>query len=91
MAPWQDDSRMRAAVTLEQCWHTVPGGTAVAALELVRALDGRPDVDLVGVSARHRHPPPKEWQPSIDVRQLWPPRALLYELWHARVHARTRH
>ena len=27
--PWQDDPRVRAAVTLEQCWHAVPGGTAV--------------------------------------------------------------
>jgi glycosyltransferase involved in cell wall biosynthesis len=76
---------MRVAVTLEQCWHRVPGGTAVAALELVRALDGRGDVELVGVAARHRRPPPDEWQPPIAVRQLWPPRRLLYELWHARL------
>lgn len=85
MAPWQDDLRMRAAVTLEQCFHTVPGGTAVAALELVRALEIRGDVELVGVSARHRDPAPEPWLPSIDVRQLWAPRALLYELWHARL------
>lgn len=76
---------MRVAVTLEQCWHAVPGGTAVAALELVRALDARGDVDLVGVAARHRHPPAEPWQPSIPVRQLWPNRLLLYELWHSRL------
>jgi glycosyltransferase involved in cell wall biosynthesis len=76
---------MRVAVTLEQCWHSVPGGTAVAALELVRALDGRGDVELIGAAARHRRPPPEAWRPPITVRHLWPPRSLLYELWHARL------
>jgi len=76
---------MRVAVTLEQCWHTVPGGTAVAALELVRALDRRGDVDLIGISARHRDVPPEPWRPSIPMAQLWPNRLLLYELWHSRL------
>jgi glycosyltransferase involved in cell wall biosynthesis len=76
---------MRVAVTLEQCWHAVPGGTAVAALELVRALDARGDVDLVGIAARHSGPPPEPWRPPIPTRHLWPPRLLLYELWHARL------
>lgn len=73
---------MRVAVTLEQCWHEVPGGTAVAALELVRALDARGDVGLVGVSARHARPAPAPWTPPIATRQLWAPEKLLYELWH---------
>ena len=30
--------RVRVAYTLEQCWHDVPGGTAVAALGMARAL-----------------------------------------------------
>ena len=72
-------------MTLEQCWHAVPGGTAVAALELVAALDARDDVEVVGVAARHRDPPPSEWRPSIPVRHLWAPRNVLYELWHARI------
>ncbi|MEY2452953.1 MAG: hypothetical protein QOD92_2527 [Acidimicrobiaceae bacterium] len=76
---------MRVAVTLEQCWHVVPGGTAVAALELVRALDARGDIDLVGVAARHGSPPPEAWRPPIEVRHLWAPRAALYEMWHARL------
>ena len=76
---------MRVAVTLEQCWHAVPGGTAVAALELVAALDARDDVEVVGVAARHRDPPPPQWRPSIPVRHLWAPRNVLYELWHARI------
>ncbi len=73
---------MRVAFTLEQCWHRVPGGTAVAALELARALAGRPDVELVGVAARHREEPPEQWQPPIAVSQLAMPRVVLYESWH---------
>ena len=76
---------MRVALTLEQCWHAVPGGTAVAAIELARALDARDDIDVIGVAARHTAPPPTDWRPPIEVRHLWAPRNLLYELWHARL------
>jgi glycosyltransferase involved in cell wall biosynthesis len=73
---------VRVAFTLEQCWHRVPGGTAVAALELARALADRRDVELVGVAARHRHAPPEQWRPPIPVSQLALPRIPLYESWH---------
>src|SRR5205085_8086022 len=77
--------RVRVAMTLEQCWHRVPGGTAVSTIELARELERRDDVDLIGVAARHRDLPAREWAPPIPTRQLWAPRPLLYELWHARV------
>ncbi len=73
---------MRVAFTLEQCWHPVPGGTAVAALELARALLERGDVDLVGVAARHRSAPPDAWRPPVNVEHLPLPRLALYEAWH---------
>ena len=73
---------MRVAFTLEQCWHRVPGGTAVAALELARALVARPELELCGVAARHRHPPPEHWRPPIPVSHLPLPRIALYEAWH---------
>lgn len=73
---------MRVAFTLEQCWHPVPGGTAVAALELARALLERDDVELVGVAARHREAAPDPWRPPIPVAQLPLPRLMLYESWH---------
>jgi glycosyltransferase involved in cell wall biosynthesis len=73
---------MRVAFTLEQCWHRVPGGTAVAALELARELHAHPELELIGIAARHRKPPPPEWTPPIAVRRLALPRPLLYESWH---------
>ncbi|HEV8296657.1 MAG TPA: glycosyltransferase family 1 protein [Acidimicrobiales bacterium] len=72
----------RVAYTLEQCWHRVPGGTAASALGTARALAARGDVELVGVSARHRRPPAAPWVPPVPVRQLPLPRPLLYECWH---------
>jgi glycosyltransferase involved in cell wall biosynthesis len=77
---------VRVAVTLEQCWHRVPGGTARSAIEQAAALARLDDggaVELVGVAARHREPAPDEWAPPIPVRQLPLPRPLLYRSWHA--------
>jgi glycosyltransferase involved in cell wall biosynthesis len=72
---------MRVAVTLEQCWHRVPGGTARATLDTVAAVAARGDVEQVGVSAWHRRPAPAAWAPSIPVRALPLPRILLYDAW----------
>ena len=36
-------SAIRAAFLLEQCWHTVPGSTAVATVGLAGALLGLPE------------------------------------------------
>ncbi len=73
---------LRVAVTLEQCWHRVPGGTAVAALGIARALAGHGQTEPVGVAARHRHEPDSEWTPTISVEHLGLPRLALYESWH---------
>lgn len=74
--------RVRVAMTLEQCWHRVPGGTAVAAIGMAKALRDRGVVEPVGVSARHGGPPPASWAPPIEVEQLLLPRLALYESWH---------
>ncbi|HVN50815.1 MAG TPA: glycosyltransferase, partial [Acidimicrobiales bacterium] len=73
---------VRIAVTLEQCWHRIPGGTASSALGAVRALRSHDDLELVGVSARHRRLPPEPWTPPIPVRSLPLSRLALYESWH---------
>ena len=73
---------MRLAVTLEQCWHRVPGGTATSVLHTVDALTERDDVEVIGVAARHRHPPEDPFQATVPVWELPLPRRALYESWH---------
>ncbi len=73
---------MRVAVALEQCWHRVPGGTARAAIDQVAAIAATGEVELIGVSARHRQLPPEPWVPPIPVASLRVPRLLMYEGWH---------
>lgn len=72
---------MRVAYTLEQCWHRVPGGTAVAALRVAAAIAARGGVELVGVAGRHRLPPPDPWNPPIPVHRLPIAAPWLYETW----------
>lgn len=71
----------RVAMTLEQCWHRVPGGTAVAALGMARAIRKRGGTDLIGVAAAHRRAP-AGWEPPVEVKHHPLPRRLLYESWH---------
>lgn len=73
---------LRVAAVVEQCWHRVPGGTAVAAARTLDALAVRGDVDLVGLAARHRQPPADGLEPSIPVRHARLPRRALYDSWH---------
>ncbi len=81
---------MRVALTLEQCWHTVPGGTAVAALELARRLGQAPaGVDVIGVAAAHRTVPAEPWRAPVPVVHHRLPRAVLYEAWVRRARPRV--
>ena len=73
---------LRVAYTLEQCWHDVPGGTAVAALAVVRELDRRADVDVVGVAGRHRRQPDAPYVPPLEMCRLPLARPWLYETWN---------
>lgn len=74
---------MRVAMPFEQCWAAVPGGTARTMIDLAAAVDGRPDVEVVGFAARHDGPPPAAWRPAVPVQHLPLPRAVLHETWHA--------
>jgi glycosyltransferase involved in cell wall biosynthesis len=69
------------AVTLEQCWHRVPGGTATSAVRTVAALAQRDDVEPIGVAARHGEAPPPPFRPPVEVRHLRLPRRALYPSW----------
>lgn len=72
---------MRVAYTLEQCWHRVPGGTAIAALEVASAMATVSDVELVGVAGRHAGPPTAGYMPPLPVAALPIGGPLLYEFW----------
>ncbi len=72
---------IRAALLLEQCWHRVPGGTAVAAVELAGAMARRADVEVVGIAASHRGEPVVAPPEGIEIAHLRLPRPLLYESW----------
>lgn len=77
---------MRIAYTLEQCWHDVPGGSAVAALEVHRRLlrrgERQGDVEVVAIAGRHRVAPPPPYRPEGPVVTLPLARPWLYESWN---------
>lgn len=74
-------SPVRVAYTLEQCWHAVPGGTAVAALRVAEAMAQHEDIRLIGVAGRHPHLPPDPWLPPIPVAHLPIAAPWLYQSW----------
>ncbi|MGF1648622.1 MAG: glycosyltransferase family 4 protein [Kineosporiaceae bacterium] len=73
---------LRVAVTVEQSWQPVPGGTAASTLALLDRLREDPGLAVTGVAARHRGPAPDPWHPPVAVRHLPLPRAALYRSWH---------
>ena len=72
---------MRVAYTLEQCWHRVPGGTGIAAIEVAKELRLIEGLDLVGVAGRHRRPPTDGFLPPVKVAALPLGGPALYEMW----------
>ena len=73
-------STLRVAMTVEQCWQPVPGGSGTYIRSLGRALASQ-GVDLRGVAARHGGPPPADWSLDFPVGHLPLPRLALYEAW----------
>ncbi len=73
----------RVAVTVEQFWHSVPGGTARATLETIEACNELARFELTGVAAWHRdrwwRSPEQPWPVPVGYHHL--PRPLLYEAW----------
>ncbi len=72
---------MRIAYTLEQCWHRVPGGTGIAAIEAGRELAHIDGVHMVGVAGRHRRPPTPGFMPPMPMASLPVGGPWLYEAW----------
>ncbi|MFM8266923.1 MAG: glycosyltransferase, partial [Ilumatobacteraceae bacterium] len=81
LRPFGHDGGVRVAYTLEQCWHRVPGGTAVSALRIAEHLARHTDVEVVAVAGRHRQAPLPPWRPPVPVRALPLASPWLYEAW----------
>ena len=61
--PGRSPPMTHVAVTVEQCWQRVPGGSASYLLGLLHALRDQPGVQTTGISAAHRHQPPPDLVP----------------------------
>jgi glycosyltransferase involved in cell wall biosynthesis len=73
---------IRVAMTVEQCWQPVPGGSGSYIVELAAALATSTDVDVVGLAARHPSDDVPVLDPPMPVRSADLPRPLLYEAWN---------
>lgn len=69
------------ALTLLQCWHRIPGGTASSILRLAAGLAGRDDVDVVGIGPAGRGMPAPPWTPPVRVHRMPLPLRPLYDAW----------
>jgi glycosyltransferase involved in cell wall biosynthesis len=72
---------VRVAYTFEQCWHRVPGGTGISAIEVAKELSLIEGLDLYGVAGRHRRPPTEGFIPPVKVAALPFGGPILYEMW----------
>jgi glycosyltransferase involved in cell wall biosynthesis len=79
------------ALTVEQCWQPVPGGSGTYIVELTQALKEVPGIDVVGLAARHSGPPAPDWSLDIPVRHAHLPRRPLYEAWQRLGFPRAEH
>lgn len=71
----------RVAVTLTQCWHRVPGGTATSVLRLVRELRSGGHAGVVGVVPANRRRPDAAFRPDGPTSRLPLPLPVLYDAW----------
>jgi glycosyltransferase involved in cell wall biosynthesis len=69
------------ALTVEQLWQRVPGGSGTYIEELVGALTERPDVAPRGLAAAHRGPTPVALG-DLPVDRAPLPRRALYDAWN---------
>jgi len=73
---------IKVAYLIEQCWHRVPGGTAVAAVNLAEEMCRIEGIDLVGIAASHKKNPQKPIPENMKIVNSKLPRQILYEMWN---------
>jgi len=71
----------RIALTVEQLWQPVPGGSGTYIVELAAALADA-GADVVGIAAAHRGDPPADLRLTVPVRHAPLPRRVLYDVWN---------
>lgn len=74
---------LRVAMTVEQYWQPVPGGSGTYIRELISEYVAVPGLSVTGLSAWHRAPPPDDPDVGSRVRlhRSRLPRPALYEAW----------
>lgn len=72
---------IRVALTVEQLWQPVPGGSGTYIRSLAAALAPRDDVSLVGVRAHPQRQDRPDETLAIEVVASRLPRRVLYEAW----------
>ena len=73
---------IKVAYLIEQCWHRIPGGTAVAAVDLAEEMCQLEEIDLIGIAANHKKAPKKPVPEGMKVINSKFPRQILYEIWN---------
>lgn len=73
---------LHVAMTVEQCWQRVPGGSATYIVALAQALALRGDVQVTGLAAVHRDRPSPDHAAPVVVRSVGLPRYLMYRAWN---------
>ena len=73
---------IKVAYLIEQCWHRVPGGTAVAAVNIAEEIYRLEGIDLVGIAANHKKNPKKPIPEGMEIVNSKFPRQILYEMWN---------
>jgi glycosyltransferase involved in cell wall biosynthesis len=72
---------LRIALTVEQLWQPVPGGSGTYIVELASALVEAGE-DVRGIAAAHRTPLSPDLRLPIPVRYVPLPRRVLYDAWN---------
>lgn len=72
---------VRVAISVEQNWNAVPGGTARSTNRLIDALVHHTSVELVGFAGTHRAVPALDLPPDLSVTEIPVPGRLLHQQW----------
>ena len=73
---------IRVAISVEQNWNAVPGGTARSTNRLIDALVNHTSIELVGFAGTHRDVPTLDLPAGLTVTEIPVPGRLLNQQWN---------